>query len=463
MKRSLRGSLRARLLTGTVLWIVLAIAFAGWALSELFRQHISSQLANEFNVHLNQLVAALSINTQGRPTLAFEPTDPRLQLPYSGLYWQIDQLSPDGSSQAAVLQSRSLWDQTLRTPNNTSNPKALASQSSALPAELSALSAADGTPLVALMRTVTPPEGESRYRLIFAGDARLLNEPLQRFQLMLFIALGLLALGLAAAAMLQVLIGLKPLVKLRRELAAVREGTTNRIESSYPSEIQPLVDDFNQVLQNNSEIVQRARTQAGNLAHALKTPLSVLANGAREENTAFGKMVAEQTSLAQRHVNHHLARARAAAAVRTPGLRTVVKPVIGTLARVLQQLYIDKDVQIHTDQITDALVFKGEQHDLQELLGNLMDNACKWSRANVWVQASLANDTLVLHVEDDGPGLAQGDMEKAFERGTRLDEQTPGSGLGLAIVRDLALAYGGSVRAYASSKGGLGVELRLPG
>lgn len=463
MKRSLRGSLRARLLAGTVLWIVLAIAFAGWALSGLFRQHISSQLANEFNVHLNQLVAALSIDTQGRPTLAFEPTDPRLQLPYSGLYWQIDQLNLDGSSQAAVLQSRSLWDQTLRTPNNTSNPKAPASQRSALPAELSALSAADGTPLVALMRTVTPPEGESRYRLIFAGDARLLNEPLQRFQLMLFIALGLLALGLAAAAMLQVLIGLKPLVKLRRELAAVREGTTNRIESSYPSEIQPLVDDFNQVLQNNNEIVQRARTQAGNLAHALKTPLSVLANGAREENTAFGRMVAEQTSLAQRHVNHHLARARAAAAVRTPGLRTVVKPVIATLARVMQQLYIDKGIQIHTDQITDTLVFKGEQHDLQELLGNLMDNACKWSRTNVWIRASLADNTLVLHVEDDGPGLAEGNMEKAFERGTRLDEQTPGSGLGLAIVRDLAQAYGGSVRAHASDKGGLGVELRLPG
>jgi signal transduction histidine kinase len=263
--------------------------------------------------------------------------------------------------------------------------------------------------------------------------------------------------------MLQVVIGLRPLARLRKELGNVREGATNRIESRFPSEIQPLVDDFNQVLYNNNQIVQRARTQAGNLAHALKTPLSVLANGARLENGSFGKLVAEQVSVAQRQVEHHLARARAAAAVRTPGLRTKVQPVVATLARVLQQLYIDKGVRIHTNNIANTLVFKGEQHDLQEMLGNLLDNACKWADTQVWVQASLADGTLVLHIEDDGPGMPAHDTEKAFERGTRLDERKPGSGLGLAIVRDLAQAYGGSVQAYASNKGGLGVELRLPG
>jgi signal transduction histidine kinase len=209
--------------------------------------------------------------------------------------------------------------------------------------------------------------------------------------------------------------------------------------------------------------VQRARTQAGNLAHALKTPLSVLANGAQNENTPFGQLVADQVAVARRQVDHHLARARAAAAVRTPGISTPLPPVVAGLVRVLERLYAHKGLHIHTNVAPDAPAFRGEQHDLQDMLGNLMENACKWARQNVWVQAwSAQNDTLVLSVEDDGPGLPEAQREQAFERGVRLDERTPGSGLGLSIVRDLAQAYGGSVHAQASVHGGLSVTLVLP-
>ena len=216
----------------------------------------------------------------------------------------------------------------------------------------------------------------------------------------------------------------------------------------------------------------------------------MLANAARQDTTAFGHLVSEQVDLAQRQVEHHLARARAAAAVRTPGISTAVQPVLAGLTRTLSKLYTDKGVSIHLYTLSSHLAFKGEQHDLQEMLGNLLDNACKWARQHVWVQASLqtvpennagpsgaisasapenAPNTvvhgtqLVIRVEDDGPGLPATQRDNIFERGVRLDERTPGSGLGLAIVRDLALAYGGSVRAFSSERGGLGVELNLPG
>lgn len=464
---SLPHSLRGRLLAGTVTWILVSVLFAGWALSDLFRQHIVRQLASELAVHMHQLVAALSVDEHGAPALAFELSDPRLQQPYSGLYWQIDQFSADGVLTEALFHSRSLWDQTLRPPPQPSG----ATQSG-----LETLSGPADNSMLALLRTVTPPEGSASYRFIVAADRRSIDEPMGEFRALLAIFLGLLAFGLTAAAVMQVVVGLRPLARLRERLVAVRTGHSARIEGRFPTEIQPMVDEFNAVLHSNNEIVERARTQAGNLAHALKTPLSVLANGAAQEDTPFGRLVAEQIELASRQVEHHLARARAAAAVRTPGRRTEVAPVIHGLARVLARLYSERGVQLHTETIPEGLFFQGEQQDLQEMLGNLMENACKWADKNVHVTVAAAapgaparstapgiSAMIVLRVDDDGPGLPQDRRDAIFQRGVRMDERKPGSGLGLAIVRDLANAYGGSVQARASPLGGLGIDLKLPG
>lgn len=461
------GSLRGRLLAGTITWILVSVLFAGWALSDLFRQHIVRQLESELAVHMNQLVGALSVDEQGTPGLAFELSDPRLQQPYSGLYWQIDVISPGAESREAVFHSRSLWDQTLHSPPGS----AVSSQ-----AGLITLPGPGDRPMLALQRAVTPPEGKASYRLIVAADSRSMDEPLGKFRALLAGFLGLLALGLTAAAVMQVVVGLRPLVRLRERLADVRTGRTARIEGDFPSEIQPMVDEFNAVLHSNNEIVERARTQAGNLAHALKTPLSVLANGAASEDSPFGRLVSEQVELAGRQVEHHLARARAAAAVRTPGRRTEVAPVIHGLVRVLARLYADKGVQLQAQAIPEGLFFKGEQQDLQEMMGNLMENACKWADRNVQITVSTTPATnsgdpvssgrpamIVLHVDDDGPGLSQDQRVAVFQRGVRMDERKPGSGLGLAIVRDLATAYGGWVQARNSALGGLGIDLCLPG
>src|SRR5690606_33807831 len=246
--RGLRHSLRGRLLLGTLAWVVVSVLLAGWAMTDLFRQHITRQLAAELAIHQNQLIAAIAQNEQGLTTLRFEPTDPRLQLPYSGLYWQIDRLEPGAAPEAGVFRSRSLWDQTLHLPETT------------FPLNdgygLQTLTDPRGLNLLALVRTVTPPEGSAIHRLIIAVDEAALTAPMSQFSMMLAIFLGVLALGLTAAAVVQLYVGLRPLSVLRARVGDVRAGKSGHIEGRFPTELQPLVDEFNAVLVSNSEIVQ---------------------------------------------------------------------------------------------------------------------------------------------------------------------------------------------------------------
>jgi len=456
--KALRHSLRGRLLLGTLLWITVSVSVAGWALSDLFRTHLTRQLTSELMVHMNQLVAALSVDAQGKATLGTQPADPRLAQPYSGLYWQVDRLPPDDAQQLAAFHSRSLWDQTLQPPATGWYPAINT---------LEPFRGPQSKPMLALVRVVIPPEGADRYRLIVAVDQSVLEQPLMRFRTMAGVFLGLLAFGLIMAAFMQLVVGLRPLATLRQQLGNVRQQGQARIEGRFPSEVQPLVEEFNLVLKQNNDIVQRARAQAGNLAHALKTPLTVLSNAAAQDSSAFGRLVAEQVEFARRQVDHHLAQARAAAAAQVPGQRTVVQPLLDGIERVMRSIYADKGLQLHFDVLPVTAVFFGQAQDMQEMLGNLIDNACKWADRQVWVRVRLGVDhgaaTLLITVEDDGPGLLEARREEIFQRGVRLDERKPGSGLGLAIVRDLAAVYGGSVQAFLADTGGLGVELRLPG
>jgi len=458
MKRaaaSLAGSLRLRLLAGTLAWILLSVALAGWGLASLFRQHITQQLQAELALHLNQLTAAVNIGPDGRPVVAPPLSDPRLEQPLSGLYWQIDRLA-DGSRPAAigVARSRSLWDQTLDLPL----------QDTGAGDRFHDVAGPAGRKVAVLARILKPAEEDAApLRLLVAADRAVLAEPIGRFNHMLAIALGALAAGLTIAAIVQVVIGLQPLARLRRQLAAQNAGDISRIEGRFPSEIQPLVDDFNKVLEMNAGIVQRARTQAGNLAHAVKTPLTILANGAARDDNALAALVREQVGLANRQIDHHLARARAAAASGAADGRTPLRDTAEGLLRVMRRLYARRDLRIETADFPPDLMFRGEQQDLQEMLGNLLDNACKWASGRVLITAErIGPARLLLQVDDDGPGIEDHERERIFLRGVRMDEQRPGSGLGLDIVRDLAGTYGGDVRAQRSPLGGLRVSLWLP-
>jgi signal transduction histidine kinase len=299
-------------------------------------------------------------------------------------------------------------------------------------------------------------------RLIAAADERLMIEPVARFNGALWLALGVLGLGLAFAALLQVVVGLAPLRQLRLALGRVRDGGTRQLAGSFPTELRPLVDEFNSVLTQNAEIVERARTHAGNLAHALKTPLSVLANAARGQDDELARLVLGQVETAQKQVDYHLARAQAAAAVRMSGVRTPVVPALEGLVRAMARIYAERNLQLEIQSTADDLAFRGEEQDLQEMLGNLLENACKWAATRVEIHAGIVGDRLDIRIGDDGPGIAADQREAVIRRGARADEQVPGTGLGLAIVDDLARLYGGRLALAESSLGGLLAGLDLP-
>ena len=450
-----RSSLRQRLLLGTLVWILGSIGLTGWLLNSLFSQHLSRQFHAELQTHLNQLAAGLEFDEAGRAVIANPLSDPRLVRPYSGLYWQVDRIG-DGTrpNELAVLRSRSLWDQELTVQDDR-------------PADGDRhehrVNGPDGKPLL-LIEQVLRPAGrpEQTARLIVAADEELLAGPLLRFRGMLLTALGLLAAGLIGAAIVQVRGGLRPLNRLRDELAQLRDGSRASLGGHYPSEVQPVVDELNAVLARNAEFVERARSQAGNLAHAVKTPLSVMANAAASEAGPLAELVGTQVVLARQQIDHHLARARAAAAAQLSGQRCRLRPALDGLLRVMQRLHAGRDVQITVRGCPEPLVFRGEAQDLQEMLGNLLDNAGKWAARQIEVSAATVGKELRIDVDDDGPGIAVGQRTELLQRGVRGDEQVPGSGLGLAIVDDLARLYGGRLELLKAPLGGLRARLWLP-
>lgn len=458
------GSLRLRLLAGTLAWILVSVGLAGWGLASLFRQHITQQLQAELTLHLNQLTAAINLGADGRPHVDPPLSDPRLEQPLSGLYWQVDRLADGGQPAATgIARSRSLWDQTLKTAGAAREQPAAADRGAGPGDHAFDIAGPAGRDLAALSRVLKPAEEDAPpLRLIVAADRRVLAEPIGRFNHMLAMALGALALGLTAAAVVQVVVGLRPLARLRRQLAKQHAGGSP-IEGRFPSEIQPLVDDFNSVLAMNAEIVQRARTQAGNLAHAVKTPLTILANAASREAAVPAALVQEQVAMANRQIDYHLARARAAASSGAADGRASVPDAAAGLVRVMQRLYAPRALRISMQGFAPMQRFRGEPQDLQEMLGNVLDNACKWARGQVLMSVEPQGEAFwQVHIDDDGPGIDGDARERIFLRGVRMDEQQPGSGLGLDIVRDLANTYGGTVRASRSPLGGLRVSLTLP-
>jgi signal transduction histidine kinase len=333
-----------------------------------------------------------------------------------------------------------------------------------------------GSRLLALERTIQradAPAGPAQaWRLLVAADTAEPEAAARRFDRVRVLSLLVLFVLLGAAALGQVVVGLAPLRALQRELIALREGGAQRLDGRHPAELQPLVDDFNAVLDRNTEVVLRARTQAGNLAHALKTPLAAMAQQAEAAQgdaaaaAELPALVGEQVALARRHVDWHLARSRAAASQGVPGVRTPVEPVLRGLVRVLQRLHADRSIAIaiELDDLPSGAAFAGEREDLQEMLGNLLDNACQWAGSRVRVSAlpGATASWLAIVVEDDGPGIDPRQRAQVLARGGRLDVTVPGSGLGLAIVQELAGLYGGRLELDRADAGGLRARLILP-
>jgi signal transduction histidine kinase len=305
------------------------------------------------------------------------------------------------------------------------------------------------------------PDDSRAYMFFVASDMSGLDERIAQFNGTIIWSFVLLGLGLIVAVFIQVRVGLQPLRRVTQSLHRIRDGSARRLEGRFPAEIEPLAAELNSLIEHSAEVVGRARSYVSNLAHFLKTPLTVLSSEAEAQPGPLADAVTRQVVIMRRQVDHYLTRARAAGALDVLGNRTPVAGVLDDLVRTLRRIHQDKDVSIEVS-CPPGLAFRGERQDLEEMAGNLIDNACKWAAGRVLVTAAPAGGTFQLSVEDDGPGLTEEERSLVGERGERLDESVPGSGLGLAIVRDIAKLYGGSLELGNSEIKGLRAVLLLP-
>ncbi len=449
------NSLRFRLLGAAVAIIVLAVQFAGLMVLILFERNVISLVRNELDSALDQLAASLSLHGDGEPSLTRELPDVRFRQRFAGRYWQLS------ADDRPVLRSASLGDGALhaKAPADANTP-------------WQSLAGPDGQKLYASVRRIVPDpvaheQGAKAYLLIVAMDVAeistldALNSQLRRT---IFIALGLLALILIAAAWAQVSIGLHPLETLRTGVANIRVGNARKLSDDVPIEVQPLVTETNRLLEAQEKAIEVARARAGDLAHGLKTPLTALGLVAeklrqRHQPDLAGEMEQQLKGL-NAHVERELTRTRIAANS-TVMQRTLVKPLAARLLRTMERLPGGDRLHWRLHCAPDFAV-PVEEVDLAEILGNLLDNARKWARSEVTVTTWSAAGDVQLAIEDDGPGVSEPDRALVMRRGAKLDENVPGSGLGLSITRAAVEAYGGTMALEASSAGGLRVLLSFP-
>ncbi len=452
-------SLTRRLIWLASAWIILALVLTGWALTRQYQESALRRLGNELGDTLDEVVIATNAGPDG--IVVAEIRDARTDRALSGKYWAVAELDGEGGVRV-IAGSPSLAGEQLAVPRGLPDRLRAATGSTISFNDPGFLRPPLRQPLRVAASLKSLPGRREPLVFMAAIDRTNIENDTRQFATFTWTSLLILGLGLVIAVFLQVQIGLRPLFSLRNEIADVRKGKAARIVHSYPMEIQPLAEQVNRLLDHNQETVERQRTHVGNLAHALKTPLSVMLAEAGTQTGILPDMVRKQTEVMKAQVDHHLRRARAAARAQLLGERTPIAEVLDEMAVMLERVFEEKSVEIDW-RAPDELGFRGERQDLQEILGNLMENACKWAKRRVRISAGPTGlGQMVVVVEDDGPGLPADQRDAALERGARLDETTPGSGLGLSIVVELTRAYGGSITLADSDLGGLKVLLELP-
>ncbi|GAB6052687.1 sensor histidine kinase [Magnetospira thiophila] len=442
-----RDSLALRLALSSTVWIVLTLAGVGVVLVYLFENHIQLRFEQQLSDHLEELVAAAEVDAQGRLVLTWSPADPRFNRPHSGWYWRIRGLDDTTDGKA----STSLMGESLPTPD----PGELLRQ------HVLHLPGPDAQELFLYERAIGLPRATQPYLFTVAGPVSDVESDVANFAQLVVIVLVFLAFFLTGLVWFQIVFGLRPLGRIQRNLSQIRDGTAQHLPEDYPRELRPLVRDLNDLLDYNRSLLARARTQVGNLAHALKNPLAVLTNETAGLDGEQGEMLQRQVSQAVENVNRYLHRARIAGSANMLGASASLDSVIEDLVYSFNILYRARGVVIQVNGL-DGIVLRVDREDLEEMIGNLMDNACKWATTQVRVAARKNEDEIILYVDDDGPGIPEEQRAVALTRGQRLDESAQGSGLGLSIVREIAELYGGALRLDRAPLGGLRAELRLP-
>ncbi|WP_189434934.1 ATP-binding protein [Pseudovibrio japonicus] len=446
IRRKQQASLAWRLIFVAMLWALVSLVFAGAILVALFREAGVNALDDRLEVHMTAIVSALAAEGDQQDLALRGIGDPRFSMPLSGWYWTVQR------NDNILFESESLFGDKLK----------LEPMRGARELKRDIVGPA-GRDLRVLQRRILF-SGLQSVTIAVAGSTREVGESTASFAWQAAITLGALGLGLVAAIFLQVRFGLRPLNELQESLGRVRQGKEEEVQEKLPKELKPLAVELNALIHSNREVVEHSRTQVGNLAHALKTPLSVISNEARSSDDPLAQKVSEQADLMKGQVQHYLEKARMAAQRRVIGVSCEAAPVVTRMARAMEKIHRDKEPDISVE-MDEALLFRGEQQDLEEILGNLLDNACKWCDKKVSVTLKNNNSAtsfMCLIVEDDGPGLGAEEKKRALRRGQRLDETVPGTGLGLSIIVDIAGIYGGSFELCDSELGGLKATVILP-
>ena len=448
-------SLAFRLYLISAGWGIIALVIISLLLTALFRgsmeRSFDRQIVNSMR-ELTRLLAARAANPDSLDEIEeIGLADPQYLSPVSGWYWQIIRTADD----EVMAESKSLFGEAL--------PDWPALEPDASGLDRRSGQGLDGEPLRVLRRDLDV--SGVKYRLIATGNLQSLEDDVASFRNRVVLSLGLFGLSLVIASFLMVKFGLQPLEQIRRSLTAIRSGQETRLRGSFPAEINPLVEEVNALLQSNQGILDRARTHVGNLAHGLKTPLSVLTNEAARHKDPGWNLVREHTDLMKAQIDTYLSRAQMAASSKTLTDSVGVHELIDPLIRTMRRLYPEVEL-IESNLVPAGTRFRGERHDLEELLGNLIDNACKYANGQVEVrlqkQKNQDRPGVICLIIDNGPGLSDEQIAVARKRGQRLDQHQPGSGLGLSIVDELVQIYSGDLDIRRAKSGGLECRLQLP-
>ena len=443
-RRRTIGSLTRRMIGVAALWITLLLLLGGFALNRVLTQSIVRNFDEQLEYVLNAMIAASEIGPDDEVRFNRPPADQRFIEPYSGVYFQISGAGAD------TFPSRSLWDRRLRVAERHNDVGVHTYDSREFADE----------PLRIAERDAILPGSEIRWRFQVAQSREIIDEQARELRSTLFWSFAVLGAGLLILAALQTVYGLWPLRRVRREVALIRSGARSRISDQFPTEIRPLTEEINQLLAHSEDQAEEARRHAGNLAHALKTPLTVITNAATAQAPDLADTVCREAIVMRRQVDHHLARARAIGRRASAHASASVWESVEAVQRAVDRLYEHATVDIAGDRKACVRV---ERQDLDEMIGNLVENAAKYGGGRVFVTVEQAGAMVDVLVEDDGKGIGEAERGQLFQRGARLDTDKPGTGLGLAIVRDVAEIYGGRIALEDSEDlGGLLARLTLP-
>jgi len=454
------NSLALRLFLSAAAWTVVILVITAIALTSVYRGAVERSFDRRLGVYQRTLVADVATPDDSSDRFPQSLGELLFDLPLSGWYWQVTRLD---TARPELKSSRSLWDSTLPQLEEAGGPMRA-------PGSRQGYVQGPEDQRLRIVERMIDLGDDGRFLVSVAGDASEIDEEIRWFDFALLVTFSFLGFVLLLITTFQVRFGLAPLNRISDGLAAIRSGTAERLDGSFPVEVAPLARETNALIDANRDIVTRARTHVGNLAHALKTPLSVMINEAdAHPGDPLASKVREQADIMRDQVARHLERARLAARVAVLGTVTDVRPVIMSLMRTMEKIHRERGIAFDLDAQDDAS-FRGERQDLEEMIGNLFDNACKWAQSRVSVEIFIerpeaGGDRRVVHilVDDDGPGLTPQQRDQVAHRGHRLDETKPGSGLGLSIVVELATLYGGGLALGTAPIGGLRAELLLPG